>query len=55
MPPPEDLALSVMSPETCGTRVVPGSLRQLPNVPIEVPWRSVDEYIEADEPCEPVL
>jgi hypothetical protein len=43
-PPPENLSLSVMSPNTCDTRVVPGSVRALPQVPIEVPWRSVQDY-----------
>jgi len=43
-PPPEDLSFSVMSPNTCDIRVVPGSVRALPQVPTETPWRSVKDF-----------
>lgn len=46
---PLNESLVTMSPYTCGTPMQPGSLRRLPEVPVETTWRSVDTYKPGDD------
>jgi hypothetical protein len=46
---PLNESLAAMSPYNCDIPSQPGSLRKLPDVPVETPWRSIDTYKESSE------
>jgi hypothetical protein len=43
-PPADNASFAEMSHFSCDAPILPGSLRKLPDVPIEVPWNSAEHF-----------